>query len=238
MGSSIDYFRRGHWLSHVQERVSLRVRRKIFEGCPWGASQTKVLRVLDVGATPDQERKDSNCMIGWLLDRGHEVTAASIEEIRPLKVRYPRLQILEKLRPMPTSWPIEKRSFDWCLASAVVEHVGARNSQVRFLAECGRTSHRMLLTTPNRYHWLEFHTKLPFIHWLPKNLHRRILRALGLRFWGDEANLNLVTKSELEAMATEALGDEFVFSVKSVWALGMPSNLVLIAERRDAHEIS
>ena len=34
------------------------------------------------------------------------------------------------------------------------------------------------ITTPNRFYPIEFHTKLPLIHWLPKRIHRFILSKL------------------------------------------------------------
>ncbi len=232
MASSIDYFGRTHWLSKIQQRVSLHARRRMFEQCCWGEAEQGGLRILDVGSTPDLERKDSNCFINWFLERGDKVHAASVEDISVLKERYPELTILEKMPVTPLSWNIKDEAYDWCISSAVLEHVGTHNDQVHFLSECGRTSQRVFLTTPNRYHWLEFHTKLPFIHWLPKNLHRRILRGVGVKFWAEEAHLNLLSKKDLEHLAVKTLGRDFTYTISSVWTLGMPSNFVLIAHRR------
>ena len=40
-----------------------------------------------------------------------------------------------------------------------------------------------IIMTPNRFHPLEFHTKIPIIHWLPKKIHRKILKFLGLKIF-------------------------------------------------------
>ncbi len=232
MANSIDYFGRNHWLSDIQQRVSLLARRRMFEKCPWGQTKKKRLRILDIGSTPDQERGDSNCFIRWCMERGDEVSAASVEDISVLKESYPELNVLDKLHPAPSKWIMKDVEYDWCIASAVLEHVGSYNNQVHFLSECARISQRLFITTPNRYHWLEFHTKLPFIHWLPRKIHRWILECLGMPFWAQEDNLNLLSIHELESIATKSLGSDFVFSVTSVWTLGMPSNLLLIAHRR------
>ena len=52
--------------------------------------------------------------------------------------------------------------------------------------------------TPNRFHPLEFHTKIPIIHWLPKNIHRKILKYLNLEFYSEEKNLNLLSINDLK----------------------------------------
>ena len=227
----IDYFRRGHWLTSIQEKVSLRARRKMYDiwlqfNAPHGST------ILDVGTTPDLERLDSNCFLKWLLDARFIVSAVSPEDLGDLNKKYSQIQILPKLPFDSTKpWKIDTNSFDWVFSSAVLEHVGDNNRQVHFLRECARISGQMFITTPNRWHWLEFHTKLPFIHWLPPYFHRKLLRVLGLDFWSLTENLNLVSFSQLEILAIEALGKDFIFEIKTVRTLGRASNLILIGRR-------
>lgn len=185
-------------------------------------------KVLDVGATPDCERLDSNCFLPWILSDGHSLSAVSPEDISELKEKFPAINILP---PVTRKWNIPDQTYDWVFSSAVLEHTGNAEAQLEFLNECARVGNGIFLTTPNRCHWLEFHTKLPFIHWLPKKIHRSILKFLGMEFWAREENLNLVTKEELFKMAEIALKGQFQFQLKYVWALGMPSNLILIAKR-------
>jgi len=52
--------------------------------------------------------------------------------------------------------------------------------------------------TPNRHHPIEFHTCLPLLHLLPKNIHRKILKFLGYNFLCKEKNLNLLTKNDIK----------------------------------------
>ncbi|MFZ2169172.1 MAG: hypothetical protein WAW61_05985 [Methylococcaceae bacterium] len=77
---------------------------------------------------------------------------------------------------------------------------------------------------------LKFHTKIP---WLPKTLHRVLLRLLGHTFWSREDNLNLLSKRQLIILAREALGAQFTIQVERIWTLWIPSNLVLLAVRRE-----
>jgi hypothetical protein len=127
--------------------------------------------------------------------------------------------------------PIDDRSYGWSTSSAVLEHVGNFEDQVHFVKEHSRVSDALFLVTPNRSHWLEFHTKVPFIHWLPRNSHRLLLRLLGMKFWAEEKNLRLVRKSELKKISDLALGNEWDYEIKTISTLGMPSNLILLATR-------
>ncbi len=227
----IDYFNRGHWLTPIQERVSRRARRKMFDRWRRFAAESGLPQTfLDIGATPDAERLDSNCMIPWLLEGGFQVSLYSPEDISRLRSLFPGAVILPPSGA--AGFPAQDRQFAWVGSSAVLEHVGARESQLAFIRETARAGDGIFLTTPNRWHWLEFHTKLPFLHWLPKRLHRALLQRLGKHFWAREQNLNLVGRRELLAMAREALGDRFDFRIEAIWTLGAPSNLMLLARRR------
>ena len=227
----IDYFGRGHWLTKIHVASSLRVRRRMFEIFCAYAGELRGLTVLDVGATPDTERCDSNCMIPWLLERGARVILYSPENIDNLASRFPEVKILHA-----TEWKaagVEHR-FDWAISSAVLEHVGSRACQVSFLRDLADRSRGLFVTTPARFHWMEFHTKIPLIHWLPKPMHRAILRRLGRRTWAKEAHLNLLSKGDFSYVARSALEDEFAFELRSTWFGGMPSNHFLLARHNEA----
>jgi hypothetical protein len=228
--AGVDYFNRGHWLTGLQVRVSLRARRRMYELFRAWAGDLSGKTVLDVGATPDLERQDSNCMLPWFHDDGARLSLHSLEQVAHLKDVFPYARILPP-SDAGQAIPAAAGEYDWVTSSAVLEHVGARSRQVDFVRECARAGQGLFLTTPNRFHWLEFHTKLPLIHWLPRPTHRRLLKGLGLQLWADEAHLNLVGARELEGIANEALGADFTWEVKTISSLGMPSNLVLLARR-------
>jgi SAM-dependent methyltransferase len=72
--------------------------------------------------------------------------------------------------------PFADRAFDLGFSNAVVEHVaGGREGQRRFVHELCRVSHRVFVTTPNRWFPLEVHTLLPFVHWLPAGARQRLI---------------------------------------------------------------
>jgi hypothetical protein len=54
-----------------------------------------------------------------------------------------------------------------------------------------------VIITSNRYHPLNFHTKLLFIHWVPKNVHRSLLNFIGFNYFAKEKNLNLFSEHDL-----------------------------------------
>ena len=57
-----------------------------------------------------------------------------------------------------------------------------------------------LITTPYRFFPIDFHTKLPFLHMLPKSVHRKILFIIGLKEYAKEENLNLLDYSLLNVI--------------------------------------
>ena len=231
MTQGIDYFNRGHWLTDIQERVSYSARRRMFELWKVFYPQSARHTMLDIGATPDVERIDSNCFLPWLNEEGVEVTCYSPEEIEGIKSVFPFVKIL-KGSFQEKHLPVKDQSYDWSMSSAVLEHVGSQEDQIEFIKEQARVANGVFLTTPNRYHWLEFHTKIPLIHWLPRKIHRIFLRLLGLKFWAEEKNLRLVGKRELSRIAQSAFDlSEWTYEIKTIRSLGMKSNLVLLAIR-------
>jgi hypothetical protein len=226
----IDYFNRGHWLSGLQARVSVRARRRMFELWRSRAGELRGASLLDVGATPDKERLDSNCMLPWFQEAGLELSLYSPEDVSHLQASLPGVGILPP--SAGASIPAPDLAFDWVSSSAVIEHVGSSEMQLSFLRESARVARRgLFVTCPNRWHWLEFHTKLPFLHWLPRAWHRSALRAFGLAGWARESQLRLVGAGELARLAGRALAGGWSFEVASIWTLGMPSNLILLARR-------
>jgi hypothetical protein len=193
--------------------------------------------VLDFGTTPDISRADSNCFIRWLLRDGAKVSLVSVEDISHLAAVFPGVQVLPRLartseHGRPAGVAADSGQFDWVCSSAVLEHVGSARNQSEHLRECGRVAGGFFLTTPAREHWLEFHTKLPLLHWLPREQHRRILRWLGHDDWSREDWLRLVSANELMSLAGAALGTSHDLTLHKVRALGATSNLALIGRRK------
>ncbi|MGC9502978.1 hypothetical protein [Baaleninema sp.] len=225
-----DYFGdRISWLDKLRMKSSLRIRRQIYD---WFAQEIggvagKVF--LDHGSTPDTEHLDSNCWIRWLLEDGARVYATSPEDIQHLETVFSGLTVV----PFPPQ-PERFDRLDFVTSSAVIEHVGNQAQQLQYLRELLSLASGILVTTPNRYHWLDFHTKIPLIHWLPRPQHRRILNLLGLKFWAQEKNLRLLSNKDLKLLINNAIIENkhpYQVSWFKPKFFGKVSNLVVLARQ-------
>ncbi len=208
-------------------RLAAHQRRRMFarflESLAVGETDT----IIDVGVTGEPVYEHSNYLEAWYPFK-QQLTAVSIDDTSSLQPLYPGVSFR---RADGRALPFPDRCFDFAHASAVIEHVGSRALQIRLLAEMWRVCRKgLFLTTPNRWFPIETHSALPLIHWLPPALFRRALRALGQHELAHEANLNLLSRSELLAAAAAAgIPDP---RVESARLGGWTSNLLLIARKR------
>ena len=87
----------------------------------------------------------------------------------------------------------------------------------------------VFIQTPNRFFPIDFHTFLPFIHWLPKSIHRKILKGVGLSFYSYEKNLNLLSKKDLINFCKNL--DLKNFEIIKYKLFLITSNLILIIKK-------
>jgi hypothetical protein len=88
-----------------------------------------------------------------------------------------------------------------------------------------------VIATPNRYHPIEFHTFIPLIHMLPKNIHRLLLKLFGLSYFAKEKNLNLLSKQDLVKLL-DRFKEQIDYSIFYIKWLGVKSNLIVIGKRK------
>ena len=118
---------------------------------------------------------------------------------------------------------------DVVISNATIEHVGGFEQQKKMIENMLLlTKKYFIITTPNRYHPLDFHTKLPILHWFPKKIHRKLLKLLKLEFFSKEENLNLLSKKDLITLL-EIVGVNN-FKIFDVSLLGFKSNLIVIGK--------
>lgn len=185
--------------------------------------------IVDVGVTTDRSYLSSNYLEAWHPHKSR-ITAVGIDDAQFLETLYPGVKFV---LADGLDLPFADRAFDITHASAVLEHVGSFERQAAFIAECARVCRRgFFMTTPNRWFPIEFHTVLPLVHWLPKPMFRELMRRTGRAFFADEANLNLMTASELRRAAAASAGEQFDITVTTANLAGWPSNLLLIGRRR------
>ena len=182
-------------LGGLVSRISWKARRAMFRSLNDVAGLDSSTSVLDVGVTNDR-RLDSN-FFEQLHPHPQNVVAVGLEDFGFLRQRHPRLKFC---RADGLELPFADQTFDLVVSFAVIEHIGSRARQRAFLHELCRVGRACFVTTPNRWFPIEFHTLLPFAHWLPPVWFRRLARTLGQGFFAQEANLNLLSDSELRSM--------------------------------------
>lgn len=202
----------------LASRISLHVRRRMFRLFMEALKPAAETTILDVGVTSDSFHAESN-YFEKLYPYPQQITCVGTEDGSHLMREYPGLRYLQVIPGQRL--PFEDREFDIVFSNAVLEHVGSREDQGRFVAELLRVSRSFFITTPNRWFPFEHHTGLPFLHYLPPTVFRALIRNTRYRYWADEANLNILTASGM-AKLFSASGTR----IEIVRILGIGSNLV------------
>jgi SAM-dependent methyltransferase len=217
LSEAIDYFNRDHLLHRIKEPVAWRARVRMFERFMALARPGPGTRILDVGTTPDLEIAYNN-FFERLYPHTTRVTACSVEDCSNLEAAFPGLAFR---RIEGRALPAANAEFDVAVSFAVLEHVGSRARQREFIAELTRVAGAFLLYAPYRYFPVEVHTFVPFLHWLPAPWYRAVWRRIGLEFWAEEANLNLMGLRELRPL----LPAHGRTRVRLLRTFGVPSNI-------------
>ena len=215
---SINHFK-------IFDKIILKKRLEIVDLINKQIALNDINNVLDVGTTNDTENESSNFIIKNLKNI-RELYSISDQFINSTLFKK-KLQksIIENF----SEHEIENFKSDLVISNATIEHVGNYNDQKAMIDNMIKFSKKMvIISTPNRYHPLEFHTKIPFIHWLPKTIHRKILKKLNLSFYSKEKNLNLLSRSDLKSFVkNEEIKSEFRY----IKFLFFRSNLILILKK-------
>lgn len=202
------------------EYLSLRVRKNIFNKVFANIKITNKTKVLDIGVTCDQSL-DSNFFEKYYPFK-NKITAIGKEDALFLEEKYKGLSFI---KGDACNLPFFDKEFDIAFCSAVIEHVGSKENQLKLISEACRVSKVAIITTPNRYYPLEFHTLTPLLHWLPKPIFRLFLRLTGRYFFSKEENLNLLYEFELKDMICN-LG--YKYKKINYKLFGLTSNLVYL----------
>lgn len=138
--------------------------------------------ILDIGGTADfWEGRDLELTVLNLAPLSGEPTA---------RLRY--------VAGDATELPFDDGSFDVAFSNSVIEHLGTRDNQLKAAAEAMRVGRRLWIQTPNRWFPIEPHYLMPFVHWLPAPIQRRILRNFSVWGW-----VTRPSQGEVDAMVDE-----------------------------------
>lgn len=207
-------------------RVSRFQRRRMFTTFLRVMTPTAGDEIADVGVASDRTHDHSNYFEAW-YPYTEKITAVGVEDASFLEEIHPGVRFV---RASGLSLPFSDGSFDLVHSSAVIEHVGNFANQTQLLSELWRVArHGIFVTTPNRWFPVEVHTVLPLLHYLPVAQYRSTLKKLGLSYFADERNLNLMSRRTLSSAAAKAEISDI--SIMSVRLFGLASNLMLVAKK-------
>ena len=163
----------------LTDAISLRSRRRKFALFMETMAPTAATTVLDVGVDDSafgepSSNQSSRCgtlnFFEELYPWPERITALGLHEGTRFRESYPTARYVQG---DALELPFGDGEFDIVFSNAVIEHVGGRDQQRRFVEESLRVARRAFITTPNRWFPVEVHTRLPLVHWLPDAVAHR-----------------------------------------------------------------
>jgi SAM-dependent methyltransferase len=170
----------------LTDAVSLRSRKRKLALLLDELRPTGETRVLDVGADELGFGEGDGCSTLNFLEELYpwpeRITALGLHDGSRFRERHPEVTYVPG---DALAMPFVDGAFDIVFSNAVIEHVGGRASQRRFVGEALRVGRQVFVTTPNRRFPIEVHTRLPLVHWLPSRISDAAYRQLGKGFATD-----------------------------------------------------
>ena len=182
---------------------------------------------LDIGTTSDDKNASSNIVIKNIKD---------IDKFKCISDQIVNSDFFHKsLNKSITEEFSENELYDFSsdlvVSNATIEHVGNTLNQKKMLENVIKLTKKIfVITTPNRFYPIELHTKIPLIHWFPKSIYRKILKFLGLSFYANEENLNLLSVNELKKMLDN---HKITYEIKFLKLLFFKSNIIIVGRKID-----
>lgn len=156
-------------------------------------------KILDVGFN-DTEHSSVDNFLEKNYPYLNKITALGVDSDSIFKKNYP---LVNTVIYDGSIFPFENKSFDIGWSNAVIEHVGDRSKQLLFLTEIHRTCKTVYMTTPNRYFPVEVHTRIPLLHWLPKNIFDKLLSYTPKK-WASGDYMHLLSYKQIVSLMKEA----------------------------------
>ena len=214
------------FLYKIFQKITLNARNDFFNLFLVNNNYSKYNSVIDIGSTPSTD-KEQNTFLENTKDN-QNVTCLSNQDCRILKKKFKNIKNV--IIGNANNTLLEKNSFEIVHSNATIEHVGSFENQVSFVREMIKISKEsVFIQTPNRFYPIDFHTILPFIHWLPKKIHRKILSLIGLQYLDKEENLNLLNTNNLIDMMKNF--KNIRYDIRYVKFLLFKSNIILIGKK-------
>ena len=207
------------------DKIVLRKRLEISKIINNTIKDLKIHDALDIGTTSDDKNASSNIVIKNIKN---------IEKFKCISDQIVNSDFFHKsLNKSITEKFSENELYDFSsdlvVSNATIEHVGSTLNQKKMVENIIRLTKKIfVITTPNRFYPIELHTKIPLLHWFPKSIYRRMLNFLGLSFYADEKNLNLLTINELKKMLND---HKIIYEIKFLKLFFFKSNIIIIGKK-------
>lgn len=189
----------------------------------------KVKDILDVGTTEDENFKSSNFIIKKIKNKKIILKSISNQNIKlkifDYKLKHSITKDLDKKKIM-------RMSSDLIVSNATIEHVGSRKKQIQMIKNIIKLTKKVfIIITPNRYYPIDFHSKIPLIHWFPKKIHRWILKKIGMKDLSKEKNLNILSIKDIESMM-RLFNKNIDYKISYIKLLMIPSNIIIFGKKK------
>jgi hypothetical protein len=207
------------------DKIVLRKRLEISNIINNTIKDLQIYDALDIGTTSDDKNASSNIVIKNIKN---------IDEFKCISDQIVKSDFFnKKIKKSITEEFSENElinfSSDLVVSNATIEHVGNTLNQKKMLENVIKLTKKIfVITTPNKFYPIELHTKIPLIHWFPKSIYRKILKFLGLSFYADEKNLNLLSVNELKKMLDNY---KIMYEIKFIKLFFFKSNIIIVGKK-------
>ena len=180
---------------------------------------------LDIGTTSDDKNASSNIVIKNIKN---------IDKFKCISDQIVNSDFFHKSLNKSITEEFSENEFydfssDLVVSNATIEHVGNTLNQKKMLENIIKLTKKIfVITTPNKFYPIELHTKIPLIHWFPKSIYRKILKFLGLSFYANEENLNLLSVNEFKKMLDNY---KIKYEIRFIKLFFFKSNIIIIGKK-------
>jgi hypothetical protein len=121
---------------------------------------------------------------------------------------------------------------DFVISNATIEHVGSHANQKKMIENMIKLSNKVVvIQTINRFFPIDTHTKLPFFHYFPKKIHRKILKYLGFKYYSLEENLNMLSYNDM-VFLLKNFEKNIDYKIYKIFTFGIVSNILAICYKK------
>ena len=207
------------------DKIVIKKRQEMCDIISENLRDIKINDALDIGTTNDNDFKSNNYLIKNLIN----ISIFKSITDQSLKDNYFKNILTKSITENFSTDEINTFRSDLVVSNATIEHVGSFENQIKMIKNISKLTKRyFVITTPNRYYPIDFHTKLPFIHWLPKKVHRKILSFFRFKFYSYEKNLNLLSENDLRLCLK--ISGITSYKIYYVYLFGFKSNLLVLGK--------